>query len=126
MSKAITKQCKSCHGHHTVTTKVTCGRCRGDGKEMAKKEFKCSCCHGTGRYVRKLAEHKFIVKPCRRCRGRGVKTRAVPVGKCKACHGAGVIEVRTRCADCHGKGKVVLNQVAAFWPEGADKKLQLV
>lgn len=70
-------ECTSCHG----AGEETCSTCHG------KKDVECSNCHGHGHYSN-----------CNKCGSTGRVD-------CKRCGGSG--QIRERCGNCHGIGKIV-------------------
>jgi DnaJ-class molecular chaperone len=125
MSKPIRKSCAPCCGSGKVYTNIPCGRCHGKKHEVVTKKEPCKSCNATGRYVRKVGNHKHIVRTCRRCRGTAVYIHKEEGKACRACKGRGTVSVPKQCTSCKGKGKVTVNGISQFWPEGAEKKLAL-
>lgn len=126
MCKAIVETCATCNGHHTVPAEEKCWDCRGTGFEYDRVERKCEECYGTGNFVKRRGTKGPRVTPCVRCDGTG--SRVVWERgqlKCKTCRGSGKFRKRVKCTSCGGKGQEKINSMANFWPQDAEKKLQL-
>ncbi|RZB31130.1 MAG: hypothetical protein AEth_00767 [Candidatus Argoarchaeum ethanivorans] len=62
----------SCEGDGTITSKVTCDLCGGDGK-VAFGLLPCPDCGGRG--------YKMVKQTCPTCNGRGYVTYRVPLAE---------------------------------------------
>jgi len=122
MSKESVEQCSACRGKKFIEGTEECRECKGTGRRFEKVREDCKAC-SEGRYVRKVSKHKFIVRECNRCAGKGFRWEWRRTHKpCKVCGGTGDFRRRKRCQKCNKK-KVKLNSLADFWPE--DSNLQL-
>ncbi|NMX21789.1 hypothetical protein C5S30_05035 [ANME-1 cluster archaeon GoMg4] len=82
----VTKTCPYCGGDGTITSKVTCDTCGGDGKVM------CTACGGDGKIA-------YGLLTCPTCGGTGQVT-------CSDCGGRGYKMVRKTCSHCNGRGYI--------------------
>ena len=92
----------------TNIVKVTCGFCKGKGKDphgLMSKLSNCSVCGGRGAvWIREP------YKECNFCKGSGKQPKSPNLVNCGACKGKGVvpaIEPSTTCPTCGGSGMVM-------------------
>lgn len=126
MCKAIMETCLTCNGTKKVSVEDKCWDCHGTGFAYEKREEKCDACYGTGNFVKKHKRGGHSVVRCIRCKGTGTRiVWEMSQSKCMWCYGTGKFWKNKVCPDCKGKGATKINGLDNFWPEDAEKKLQL-
>lgn len=114
MRLADVGHCKKCGGTGELETPAEpCRDCKGTGKFVTKSGFKVPCrtCKGTG---------KFKVREYLEAQGRLADFKPRVCGNCR---GTGKLYVLVTCETCNKTGKVSLNQLQNYLPDGIDEMI---